>query len=208
MNKTLRSVAAAAAVVAATVTAVPAQAAVIVATFDPAVGPLISGAGFRGTAQLFVPDACFSLSGFVANSDTCSNNTMAVQSATLEFYPLSNPLSTFTTFNFGPTAFTVFAAEITAGELTGFSTSFADPAPFLELNNFTGTVAIRFALGDGPNSPGGVDLQLCPRAQDCQFAANRATNITFSRVPEPTPLSLLAVAALGAALASRRRKVA
>lgn len=189
-------------------TAAPAGAAVVVASFDPAVGPAIPGVGFRGTAQFFIDDACLSLSGFVSNNDTCSNGTMSVTTANVDFYDLANINNVLASLTFPGSSFAVNAAEITEGEVSGFDTTFANPALLLELNDFIGTVAMRFSLGDGPNFPGGVDLLLCPRGFDC-VVSNRAVNVTFTTttsVPEPGTLALLGLAALAAVGAGRRRR--
>lgn len=188
-------------------TTLPASAAVVVASFDPAVGPAIPNVGFRGTAEFFINDACLSLTGFIGNADSCSNNTMAVTTASVEFYDLADTNNVLATLTFPGTSFAVNSAAIFLGEVTGFNTSFADPALLLELNGFIGTVSLAFSTGDGDNVPGGADLQLCPRGGDC-VSSNRATDITYTTtrdVPEPGTLALLGLAAVGAGVASRRR---
>jgi hypothetical protein len=85
----------------------PAQAAVVVGTFDPPFGTAIPNLGFRGTVTLDIPDACFALSpGLVMNSNPCSGGAMLVLSSTVEFYNVLEPgTPTFATqaFSFGPT---------------------------------------------------------------------------------------------------------
>lgn len=95
---------------AATLTALavaPAQAAVVVGTFDPPFGAAIPNLGFRGTVTLDIPDACFALSpGLVMNSNPCSGGAMLILSSTVEFYNVLEPSTpTFATqaFSFGPT---------------------------------------------------------------------------------------------------------
>lgn len=70
----------------------PAQAAIVVGTFDPAFGPLIPNLGFRGTVSVQVPDACFALpADFIANANACSGNSMAVLAASVDLYNTTTP---------------------------------------------------------------------------------------------------------------------
>lgn len=202
-----RSAAAVGATVAALFgTALPAHAAVVVASFDPDVGPALPGVGFRGTAEFFINDACLALTGFISNANTCSDNTMAVTTATVELYDSSNTSNVLATLTYPGSSFIVDSATVFLGEVTGFNTNFADPGLVLELNNFVGTVALSFTA-DSDGEQGGARLLLCPRGADC-VPSNLATDITYttrSSVPEPGTMALLALAALGAAGAARRR---
>jgi hypothetical protein len=208
--RAIRTFVAALAVTAATA----AQSAVVVASFDPAVGPAMPNVGYRGTAQLFIDDSCFALTGTVLNSNACSLNTMVVQTATVEFYDLSNPIPTILSTTFGPNDPTVLSATFSGGELIGFDTTFSilnDIVLTQGVNgspiDFSGAVAIRFFGGAEPNA----ELNVCSpqdvRGQrECQ-TSNPATNFTFTRltVPEPGSVALVLLAAGLAAGAARRR---
>lgn len=184
----------------------PASAAVVVASFDPPVGTAMPNVGYRGSAQFFINDACLQLTGLISNANACSENTMAVTGATIEFYDLLDESSVLATLNFPGSSFTVFGATVFQGEVTGFDTSFADPALFLELDGFQGTVALGFTAPFFEDVLPGASLQLCPRVGDCSTSNVATTTYTVTTsVPEPGTLALLGLAALGAGAASRRR---
>lgn len=214
LQNALRSLAAVAATSAALFgAATPASAALVEISFDTAVGPALPNVGFRGTGEFFVPDACLSLSGFVANNNACSNNTMVANTVSVDFHDLANVNTVLASLTFPGTSFPVVAAEIASGDVTGIATAFADPALLLELNDFVGTVTPSFTPGDDPNVPGGVDLVLCPRGGQC-VSSTRATDITITttrttettKVPEPGMLGLLGLAAVMGVGARRRRR--
>lgn len=143
--------------------ALPAQAAIVVGTFDPAFGPLIPNLGFRGTVTVNVPDACFAVpAGFIPNADACSGNAMSLLAATVDLYNLNTPgLPTLQNLVFG------FGAGAVNGVVTGFDigtlqnellgvdtafsslllTSLFDAGPTVSAAddiNFSGTLKLRF----------------------------------------------------------------
>jgi hypothetical protein len=70
----------------------PAQAAIVVGSFDPAFGAAIPNLGFRGTVTAFVPDACFAQpAGAILDTDPCSNGGMAVLTTSVDFYNVNTP---------------------------------------------------------------------------------------------------------------------
>lgn len=97
--------------------ALPAQAAIVVGTFDPPFGPLIPNLGFRGSVTVSVPDACFALpAGYIGNDNFCSLGAMSVLSATVDLYNINSQyLPTLQTLNFS------FAPGSFFGVVTGFS---------------------------------------------------------------------------------------
>ncbi len=186
----------------------PAQAAVVVASFDPAFGPAIPNLGFRGTAAFFIPDACFAIAGAVLNGNACSGNTMSVTSASVDFYNLADPGDVLATLSWTSLNLNVLGAFFAGGVLTGIDTdigapqalNIADPGP--PVLNFSGLIGVQFFIG----APGGTRLFICdplfPLVCTNPDASNAAT-VTYTRVPEPaTPL--LALLALGAAGFARR----
>jgi hypothetical protein len=186
----------------------PAQAAVVVGSFDPAFGPAIPNLGFRGTAQFFIPDACFAIAGAVLNGNACSGNTMSVTTASVEFYNLADPGTVLLTTVFPGASFNVLGAFFAGGVLTGIDTDISvpeavninDPGP--PVVNFSGLMGLQFFIG----APGGARLFICdllsPLTCTTPEASNAAT-VTYTRVPEPAT-ALLALLALGAAGVARR----
>ncbi len=113
-----------------TLAAVPAQAAVVVGTFDPAFGASIANLGYRGTVTLDVPAACFALSpGLISNGNPCSGGTIVVLSSTVEFYNLQEPsLPTFASQSFSFGALAVSSIVTGSGStLLGVNTSASAP---------------------------------------------------------------------------------
>ena len=125
--------------------AVPAQAAVVVGTFDPAFGASIANLGYRGTVTLDVPAACFALSpGLISNSDPCAGGNIVVLSSTVEFYNLTEPgLPTILSQGFSFGALAVSSIVTGSGpSLLGVNTS--DSAP-----------QVLSLFDDGPDNIGG-----------------------------------------------------
>jgi opacity protein-like surface antigen len=210
----------------------PAQAAVVVASFDPAFGPSIPNLGFRGTAQISVADSCFSLSGLVFNSDGCSGNTMSVLSADVEFYNVNTPLVTLGSATWAGSYFNVLAVFMQDGDLTGVDTDISLPSTVTLFDgagptdvNFSGLISVQFYTGAlttaaGPEvlaggtsdatvaGRGGVRLYNCVggTANGCGASAeaSNSATVTYTGVPEPTTPALV-VLALAAAAVTRRR---
>ncbi len=155
-----RSLAAAALACALTL---PAQAAIVVGTFDPAFGPLIPNLGFRGTVTVNVPDACFAgPAGFIPNAVAGPCSGMSLITAAVDLYNLNTPLlptvkSLVFWFGVGAvngvvTGFNIFTLQ---NELLGVDTAFSDllftsltdagptgsPADDI---NFSGNLQLRF----------------------------------------------------------------
>lgn len=139
----------------AALTAVPAQAAVVVGTFDPAFGAGIANLGYRGTVTVDVPSACFLLTpGLVANANPCSLGNMVVLSSTVEFYNVLEPgTPTFASqsFSFSPLAVgsIVTGASssllgVNAGSSLSQSLSLSDDGP----DNIPGTTDDVLYAGD------------------------------------------------------------
>ena len=51
----------------------------------------LSDLGWKGEAKFFVPNACLSHSGLVFNAESCSNSSMSLLSASVDFYKVSDP---------------------------------------------------------------------------------------------------------------------
>jgi hypothetical protein len=152
----------------------PAQAAVVVASFDPAFGAAIPNLGFRGTAQISVADSCFSLSGLVLNSDTCSGNSMSVLFADVEFYNI-NSMAVVGSATWAGNLFDVQAVFMQDGDLTGLDTTISLPESVTLLEglgatevNFSGYLSVQFYSGE--LTTGGGSGVLAPGTSDATVA--------------------------------------
>jgi hypothetical protein len=195
--------------------ALPAQAAIVVGTFDPPFGPLIPNLGFRGSVVVSVPDACFALpAGFIPNADACSGNTMSLLSATVDLYNINTPgLPTLLTlpFSFVPGSFngvvTGFSGVTNQNELLGVDTAFStvlpvalfDAGPTAAVGDdvaFTGTLKLRlFAVPPVAQVPGnepfyGAMMHGClgenPGATNGGCADSQLATIVFATRPKVT----------------------
>jgi PEP-CTERM motif len=187
----------------------PARAAVVVASFDPAFGPAIPNLGFRGTAEFFIPDACFAIAGAVLNGNACSGNTMSLTTASVEFYNLADPFTPLLTTVFPGAGFTVLGAFFAGGVLTGIDTNISVPEA-VNINDagpppvsFTGLMGLQFSIGE----EGGARLFICDPGNLLVCTDPAGSNVataTYTRVPEPATALLVALA-LGAAGFARRK---
>ncbi|MBL8305167.1 MAG: PEP-CTERM sorting domain-containing protein [Rubrivivax sp.] len=131
----------------------PAQAAVVVASFDPAFGAAIPNLGFRGTAEFSIADACFARTGLVLNSDACSGNTMRVLGAEVTFYNLADPETPLQTSTWSGSSFNVLAGLFAGGQLVGLDTTISLPLPVViqqsgaQAVSFSGLMAVQFYSG-------------------------------------------------------------
>ncbi len=109
-----------AALVTALAFAVPAHATFVQGSWDPPYGPPFTDLGWRGTATIFVPPACLTLSGTVLN-DGVACPLMNIVDATVEFYSLGDPsLATVETLDF-TAAVDVDAIVVGGGLVQGFA---------------------------------------------------------------------------------------
>lgn len=137
----------------ATWMATPAQAAVVVASFDPPFGASIPNLGFRGTAEFSIADACFARTGLVLNSDACSGNTMRVLGAEVTFYNLADPETPLLTSTWSASSFDVLAGLFADGKLVGLDTTISLPLPVAiqqsgeQAVSFSGLMAVQFYSG-------------------------------------------------------------
>ncbi len=196
--------------------ALPAQAAIVVGTFDPAFGPFIPNLGFRGTVSVNVPDACFAQpAGFILNADACSGNAMTMLSAHVELYNTTtpgNPTLQNLAFSFGAASIngvvTGFSGVTGQNELLGVDTVFStlllnslfdpglSPLAFDDVF-FDGSLELRlFAVAPAAQVPGNepfyaAELYACQGADEGNTAAECALSlpapIVFATRGKPLP---------------------
>ena len=126
-----------------------AQAAVYGGSWDPAYGAPFADLGWKGTATFFIPDACLLGSGLIQNTDVCSNGSMKVLGATVDFYNYTNDPTGSTvleTLIFDPLApnVSVSRMQVTNGQLVGVDSSIF--APLLATNLIAGSGKYSFSL--------------------------------------------------------------
>jgi hypothetical protein len=184
----------------------PATAAIVVGTFDPPFGP-IANLGYSGTVTAFVPDVCFALpaGAFIPNADACSRGTMAVLSATVNFYnATANPSGTPIFANSGPVTFgagavngvvTGFDNVSNQNELLGIDTAFSAPFAVALADAggagptddvaFNGTMSLRF-FAIAPAQQIGPGPFYAAELQACYFAPDTEERICVTSNPAPT----------------------
>lgn len=189
-----------------------AQAVQFVGRWDPAFGSFFPELGWRGEATFFVPDACLALDGWVLNSNSCSGFDMAIVSAEVEFYKLSDPANPafHETLHFDVPSPLVGSMKIEDGMLAGVLGTFGYTrastlplagGPYSEFLLFFENDIARLAFTYDP--PEGRTVY---GVSDRQAPNGDRPFMTFSVVPEPGSLALL-LTALGllAALPGARR---
>jgi PEP-CTERM putative exosortase interaction domain len=193
-----------------------ARAAVYVGSFDPAFGPAIPNLGFRGQGTFFVPDACLSLTGFVTFAD-CPG--MSITSGFIDFYDTRStpPPPTLVSQSYVPPAQDLIeillggGGNLLAVETGAIGPKFVDvPDTFGDGSLFAGNTWLEFQdghLSDGPAFAAGAYLLACPGDGCGVDVADRSNTAitTFTRVPEPGSIGLVATALAIVAFLRRRR---
>ena len=195
--------------------ATTAQAVVFGLEFDPSFGGSFGDLGFRGSAEVFIPDNCMLATGFTLNTDACSGGQMQMQSASVELYRFGgvNPPTIATAvFTAAQLLNQVNAADIQfdpdtqRNELVGLDTNLIGEQ-IVNVTDGFGTIY------QGPiwlfftafSDPAFIVLGDCSEGcfPDLSLTSNPAT-VTFIRIPEPGTLALL-LGACGAGWLARRR---
>jgi PEP-CTERM motif len=204
----------------------PAQAVVYVGNWDPTFGPIFTNLGFRGTASVFLPNACIGLVGSFFNNSglACGSGAMQIQSASVELYNITNPTVTLETLNFTSPGAVVSIKLVPVAGIGGPSGS---TLSFLTSNFSTGVLSsipltqiggnsYKFYLGFTDNTTTLAYTLDNFSALDCSPTKPNDGSCGFSTVspevkftpaiPEPETYALM-LAGLGAlAFAARRQR--
>jgi hypothetical protein len=190
---------------------VPAHAVSVVGKWDPSFGSAFSGLGWRGEAAFFLPDACLAESGWVLNTDACSDSGMKLLSARVEFYKVGDPTNPEfqETLLFDIPSSEVDSMRIDSGLLTGVLGTFGySRASTLPLAGYPYTSFVLFFEGDlarmsyTSETPNGVFTG----SSDTDPIDGRPV-MTFSVVPEPGSVPLVLTALLLIGMLARRQSV-
>lgn len=184
----------------------PAQATLVVGSWDPPYGAPFPDLGWRGDSLFYVADDCHTTGGILLFLQ-CSAGDMEVLNAKVELYNLAAPAVTVQTLDFSNDMF-MLAARFDANGVIDGITAFAtkrllgvdpyDPVYFtLAFEFFGGETTARLGHSDTPGIFSPID------GWNSDSPANRAV-VTLQVVPEPAGLALV-LAALGAAALARRR---
>jgi hypothetical protein len=178
--------------------AVPAQAAIFQGDWDPAFGSDFPDLGWRGEVDVFIPNACLGLDGWVSFLQ-CDG--MKILEAEVEFYNLNNPAITLETLFFDVPSEIVFAVNLDEGQLKGLLGGFpyyrettldiagaSDNAKF-HLLFVSDIPVLKFSSDEGSGR------------------SDPLSTITFQLVPEPGALALLGLGLgmIGLMMRQRRR---
>lgn len=194
---------AAALAAAAAITLAPsAHAAIYAGDWDPAFGSAFPDLGWRGEVDVFVPDACLGLDGWVSFLQ-CDG--MKILEAEVEFYNLDNPENTLETLFFDIPSEIVLAVNLDDGELLGLVGGF----PYFRETKLDiagaadNTKFLLFFVSDIPilkfRSDEGWGLS--------DFRSDNRPTISFQLVPEPGALALLGLGLGMIGLMMGRRRV-
>ena len=203
--------------------ATTAQAVVFGLEFDPSFGGAFGDLGFRGYAEVFIPDNCLLSAGYAFNTDACSVGQMQMQSASVDLYRFGgmNPPTIATAVFTAPQLLNqVIGADIQfdpdtqRNEMVGLDT-FLIGEQIVNVTDGDGTIYqgpmwLYFASGvlldPGYTAAGGfIVLGDCFEGcfPDLALTSNPA-GVRIFRVPEPGTLALL-LGACGAGWLARRR---
>jgi hypothetical protein len=220
-NKTWSSLALAAAVSLGVVA--PAQAKLYVGSWDPNYGGIFSDLGWRGSVEVFAPDACLGLTGLYGNADSpCGGGEMAILAAKVELYDVGNPDVVLQTMNFNPSStgvtgmtFEFIGPALKNTRLVGLETGFFAPikgsiaqaqyegSDYWWHLGFTGDKALMAYTRSSSTSP---SCAFFGNTTSCglQDYANFPTNVTF--VPEPETYALMLAGLVAVGFVARRRR--
>jgi hypothetical protein len=192
--------------------------------WDPSLGGIFSGTGFSGAIEFFVPDACLVATGYVSNSDPCSNGDMELISLEVTLYEDTNPLNVYSVISFDPNqspnpirgvlvdigASPQFVVELDTDPIgpkpSGASIDFAPPSVFMQF--FSGEVGdatpgVRLYASEGCTNDGEGGPWDCGESD---FRSDAAT-VAYSAVPEPGTLAMF-LSGIGVGWLARRRMAA
>lgn len=192
-----------------------ANAAMFIASFDPAFGTGVPDLGFRGQAWFYIPNSCLSQSGFVDNNAACSNGNMQSVSASVELYNVNDAgKPTLQTLLFS-TPTPLINAALGGGSLIGPNSLMLHYGSTLVQNQdsstlYQGDLWLQFETKLIATSySADAYLYTCDPAGGTVCPSDSKSNpapLNLSSVPEPTSVALV-LAALGAgATVSRRRR--